>query len=328
MLDSPITLQDLEFINHIKKNKDYYQNYLDMKNSIIPSLPLYWLGFGLAKISASYASDICMGHDILSNFNSALCYQRYQNCNMPILVTLGGKGDDIVAMAKNIAEQRKIVGLVTANPKTKILEIFNKNIVFSHIGNYPSRDKRFVNLNGIISLSVFCESFINKFFHINLPAVNLNLSKINQYCNQIHLDLIKQPSWQNGIIILGIGYNTCIEHTWKAILQESGVASVTWQDIKDYTHGDHFFVSLNKNYIFLLIENSQTKTYVDIFEERFSQICQVHRIKLSSDIKVAFWENLFYVSCLTNYLSHYLNYEGKRPPKNSLVYSWRGWGNL
>lgn len=327
MLDSIITQQNIDDINHTSLNTDIYQyigtlGYLSNK-------PLHWIGSGLAKISASYANDLCIKYKILSHFNSALHYRNYQDIGIPILVSLGGKGDDAIHVAKYMAQHNQNVGLITANHQSSILKIFEQNIISAFLGTYPEKDKRFVNLQGIIALSTFCEKFIH-YFCINntLTPIILNLTNINLITSNICEALVSNRFWQNSIIVLGTGYNSAIEHTWKSIMHESCITHIIWQDIKDYTHGDHLLISQFKNYSFILIENEQTKAYTDIFLERFSTICQVNKITIPLDTRQAFWENLCYVSCLANHLSYYIGYQGKRPPKDPIIYNWRGWGNL
>lgn len=327
MLDSIITQKNIDDINHDLLDTDMY-HYIGVLGCLLDQ-PLNWVGSGLAKISASYANDLCKTYKIYSHFNPPLSYRHHQDVGVPVLVSLGGKGDDAINTAKNMAQYNQNVGLITANRQSPILKVFEKNILSACLGTYPEKDKRFVNLRGIIALSVFCEKFIHYFCTNNiLMPIKFDLTNINLVAYNIYQTLIKNPIWQNNIIVLGTGYNSVIEHTWKSIMHESCITHIIWQDLKDYTHGDHLLIGQFKNYSFILIENEQTKPYVDIFLERFSTICQVHKITISLDTRQAFWENLCYVSCLANHLSHSLGYQGQRPPKDPIIYNWYGWGSL
>lgn len=303
----------------------YSSNEFILNNKIEIFSNLRWIGSGLAKISASYANDICVSNRIISNFNSSLHYKHYKT-GTPILISLGGKGDDAINISKEIKNSIQ-KGFVTCNKNSIIYDILGKCSSFSN-PSYPDKDDRFVNLNGIIALSYLSEAFVFKHLGKEKNNILLNTDKIETNTSELFNKITKLHNWNNNIYILGIGYNSSIEHSWRSILQESAISQISWQDIKDYTHGDHSFSSLNPNKIFILLDNNETEKYCDIFEKRFSQICQVHRIKLSSNITHAFWENLFYIISISHKLSCHLGFQGKRPTKNELVYSWKGWGNL
>ncbi len=294
-----------------------------------------WIASGLAKISASYACSLCeLNSKVTSDFYTPLKYKINKNkseFDMPILVTLGGKGSDALDIANLIYDDEDVMGLVTANIDSSIIPLFMKKDSFLCIGEYPKQDKRFVNINGIVCLSHLCEKFVSVIYSsVNVFDLELlDYRDIMLKSKHISNCIINVKNWQEKIIILGVGYNSFYEHTWRSILQESGVSSIRWQDIKDFTHGEHQYIGLCKEkYIFLILETDDVTEYAEMFECRFENISQVHRIKLSNSIQRSFWENLYYVIYLSNELSIHLGFYGKRPPKNELVDSWRNWGRL
>ena len=319
----PITNKEIDLINSLR-NKHYKFKALECNDGY------FWIASGLAKISAAYGNDICNQNNLISTFNSALNYKLHVNQRfMPILVSLGGKGEDAVDIAKLIVSRSQKAGLITANSDSLVEKILIDIDLIKLIGSYPQRDKRFINLKGVLALSIYCEIYA---FSLNnssqiLPLL-IDIKEIEEKAELIFRDIITHANWRNNLVVLGSGYNSAIEYTWKAILQEAGIASVRWYDIKDYTHGEHQYSIVNEDLIYIIIETDDVKLYSEIFETRFSKITTVYRIKISSNLSTNFWENLIYVSNLASILSHYCGYEGNRPPKDLLRDSWRGWGRL
>ncbi len=316
----PITKTEIDLINSLRNKQQEFKE-LEYNNGY------FWIASGLAKISAAYGNDICNRNNLLSTFNSALNYKLNPNQRfMPILVSLGGKGEDAVDLAKLIVSRSKRAGLVTANSESLVEKILRDIDLIKFIGKYPQRDKRFINLKGVLALSIYSEIYSLSLNNNNLQISPLlvDLKDIEQKTEFVYTDIITHANWRNNIVVLGAGYNSAIEYTWKAILQESGIAAVRWYDIKDYTHGEHQYSVVNEDLIYIIIETDELKLYSEIFETRFSKIATVHKIKISNNLLTNFWENLIYVSNLAFILSHHCGYAGNRPPKDLLIDSWRG----
>ncbi|TOG45950.1 hypothetical protein CGJ01_21665, partial [Vibrio parahaemolyticus] len=193
------------------------------------------------------------------------------------------------------------------------------------------RDKRFVNIKSILTLTALAEEYARKQFDLPLPE--LDLQSCAQQAEVIGMraaeQFIENFSWRTKqLIVVGKGYNNPLEHVWKSILAEAGIMTPTWVDIKDFTHGDHRHVSLYQNHAFLLLEQPEIREYCDIFERRFGQIYPVERVSLAGMFREQFWLNLLTAIFFTHRLTYEQGYNGNRPPKNEQVHSWRGWGRL
>ncbi|MGF1832609.1 hypothetical protein [Photobacterium sanguinicancri] len=292
-----------------------------------------WLGSGFAKIAASYGAELCVNNGIVSTFMSAVDYKSspLKTYFFPILLSFAGKGEDAIDTAENMANASSKAGIITCNSDSGAVEKLSA-ISRSHLfGLFPKRDKRFVNIKSILTLTALAEEYARKQFDLPLPK--LDLQSCAQQAEVIGMraaeQFIEHFSWRTKqLIIVGKGYNNPLDHVWKSILAEAGIMTPTWVDIKDFTHGDHRHVSLYQNHAFLLLEQPEIKEYCDIFEPRFNQIYPVERINLTGTFREQFWVSLFAALFFTHRLTYEQGHDGCRPPQNELVHSWREWGRL
>lgn len=289
-----------------------------------------WIGSGLAKIPASYGCDLCNLHGINSFFYSALQYRNIKHSNLiPFLVTLAGKGNDAINTAKNMLLKSKQCGIITCSDSSECLNLLKNSLSYQVIGKFPELDNlRFVNIKGIITLSALVETFLED--ELNIKRSKIDYKRIYNKANNALSNIRKKIKsiCDVELIIIGEGYNTSIQYTWESILAESGVKMPIWKDIKDFTHGDVRYNSLNKNCVMLILETSDNKEYTDILYSRFKDIFITELLYLGKEYTEIFWSNLFFVIFITHMLSISLGYKGERPPRDPIVHSWREWGNL
>lgn len=337
LVTSAETSPDIPHINFDKDASIWY----DTKNSAemisdeaICHKSIIWLGSGLAKIAASYGNELCVSKGISSKFASPLDYAFMPShiVDIPILVTLAGKGEDAVDTARNMVARANRTGIVTCDRKGDAFRVLGNTLHYGITGFFPERDKRFINLRSVISLSALAERVVEE-GAATLDSEAFDLVKLSKEAarlgRKVAMKLSAQPHWkEKQWVILGRGLDNCYRHTWCSLLAEAGVATPVWTDIKDYTHGDHRAASLHKNQIFLLVGEPCTDEFCDIFEERFSTCFPVDRIRLDGDVRTRFWFNLFCALSVTHYLSHKRGYGGKRPPKDPVIHNWRHWGHM
>lgn len=292
-----------------------------------------WLASGLAKIAASYCSELCVTNGILSCFMSALEYKTspLRKSGFPILTSFAGKGEDAVDTAKNMVDATSSAGVITCGSNSDVVKQFSELNLSYMFGKFPERDERFVNVRSILMLAAIAEKYAHQQFKLTLS--DIDLYSCAQQAEVMGLQAAERFSenfsWRTKqLIIVGKGYNNPLGHTWRSILAEAGIMTPIWVDIKDFTHGDHRHVSLHKEHAFLLLEQPEIKNYCDIFEPRFNQLYAVERISLVGEFRNQFWLSLFAALFFTHRLTYEQGYDGNRPPQNVLVHSWRDWGKL
>lgn len=297
-----------------------------------------WIGSGLAKIPAAYGAGLIQQYTGKSSqLISALDY-----CNkpflkdFPILISLKGENEDAVGVAKSIANRSiKETVLITGDTEGRAalaLRSVRHSIISA---SFPPRDHRCVNINSVFMLSTLVYRLINQTFPkehnnwITHDSIYTAFKKASTDSYVISNYIASIDDWsKKQLIILGQGFSSELTLTWQAILSESGITNPIILDIKDYTHGDHLATIKNESVFFLIIKTPNIEKVVDVFISRFSKKFNIVTIPLIMSGPTAFWENLFYSFNVTSLLSSLLGYGGKRPPRDPLVHSWRGWGEI
>ncbi|EPL1604725.1 TPA: hypothetical protein QCI27_000878 [Enterobacter roggenkampii] len=303
--------------------------FIEFPSSKLP----VWLGSGYAKISASHGAELCKLNGIYSTSLSPLEYKisSLKPSFYPILLSFSGKGEDAIDTAKNMSTNSDYAGVITCKYNAEAVMQLSSLPCSQLSSDFPDRDDRFVNIRSILTLTALTEKYTHQQFKIALSKLDFQAcaQKAEMMGTFAAERFIEDFSWQTKqLIIVGKGYDNPLKHVWTSILSEAGIMTPTWVDIKDFTHGDYRHASLYHNHIFLLIDQPEINFYCDIFEERFSQILPVERIKLTGKYREQFWLNLFTSLYFTHRLTYEQGHDGKRPPKNELVHSWRGWGQL
>lgn len=315
-----------ELFAQVEKSQSNIINFPSPKHPI-------WLGSGFAKIAASYGAELCITNGIVSTFMSAVDYKSspIKACSLPILLSFAGKGEDAIDTAENMARTSSEAGLITCSSDSDAVKKLSTTRSSYLFGQAPERDKRFVNIKSILTLTALAEEYARRQFKLSLPKIDLKscVQKAEVTGMRAAEQFIEHFSWRTKqLIIVGKGYNNPLEHVWKSILSEAGIMTPTWVDIKDFTHGDHRHVSLHQNHAFLVLEQPEIKEYCDIFVARFAQVYPVELIHCGGTFRGQFWSGLLTALFFTHRLTYEQGYNGNRPPKNELVHSWRGWGRL
>ncbi|WP_312382403.1 hypothetical protein [Atlantibacter subterraneus] len=331
-LPDPDVLAPLGLENDFDRLRNINPTYVAGRYSVSSEPRMLWLGAGLSKIAASYADELCQHNDINSSYNSYLSLINHPGLNKktPVIISIAGKHEDAVNAGKLVSSKCVDVGVVScdhASELVKVLETCDVNIHGAFIP-FPERDKRFINIRSVITLSQGVECYVKRFLNIDVKyqriseAVRLQAAKVSAF-------LAKIPSFsEKNVIILTNGDHGMLQETWRSLLCESGVHSPMFFDIKDYTHGDHRYASIRQNCFYIVLSTPDIKKFVDIFTDRFSELFYVHVIDLPQPISERFWSNLYIALHMTHAMSCYLGYQGSRPEKNALVHSWRGWGEI
>ena len=312
----------------------------DFSSAFAGTAPLVWIGTGLGKISASYGSSLV--HQLTGRTSSFVtplqfCHSAKSRC-IPILVSLRGSNPDVFDTACCIGDQRpRRAVFITADPHNPSVARIptDRTELFVASGPLPPRDTRFINLNSVIVLSALTDALIRAAVrHKDQSRISEDLLATCFYrTGNAAVDVARRISetedWQSRhFIILADGIASPLALAWSSILAEAGVATASVTDIKDYTHGDHAAAVLHGNIRFIIIRHSSTSVVADIFYERFSTRFPVSMIQLEHSGALLFWENLFFAASVTSALSHALGYRGDRPPRDTAVHQWRGWGSV
>jgi hypothetical protein len=227
--------------------------------------------------------------------------------------------------------------LITADPTGRAAEQLKggKTETFLTSLPLPPRDKRFVNLKSVIALSALAQSFVRLVAHDLAPpriddnALVATFERTFQLAAETALHISGIVDWQkHHCIILTDGPASPLAITWSSLLAESGVATASVGDLKDYTHGDHTAAILHGNVRFVVLRHTGTAVSSDLFSRRFSTRLQVSVIDLEHSGDMLFWENLFYAAGVVSALSHVLGFQGGRPPRDPEVHQWRDWGSI
>ncbi len=199
----------------------------------------------------------------------------------------------------------------------------------------PERDKRFVNFKSILTLSAITNRLVygalekaeslevdyRKLYGAWSVAENAAVRISDQICSV--------PGWERKqLIILAEGAYSELGIAWQSVLSEAGIANPVCLDMKDYTHGDHLVASRTKNAIYLVIGHKGVSSVSRTFIGRFSTLFPVCSLELQTDPQYHFWENIFAVGGVTSELTGALGYYNKRPEKDPVIWSWRGWGSM
>lgn len=299
-----------------------------------------WIASGLAKISASYGASMMQkigGHP--SRLMSALDYCQTSRLRcLPLLVTLKGRNSDAIGVAKAITDRNTPNALVLTGDRDgqASRHLMNSNTKVALIeATLPDKDKRFVNCKSIFMLSALTHRLVSQALQtdegclINQTSLIRAFYIVGQKAKNLVGQLTAVERWQERqIIILADGLVGELAITWQSILAESGIATSVCMDIKDYTHGDHLAASRTGTSIFLIIRHGSIRSLCDIFTQRFEVLYPVFTVDLECDGALRYWENLFFACNSAALLTSALGYPGSRPPKNPVVWAWRGWGEV
>lgn len=295
-------------------------------------LRMLWLAAGLSKIAASYADALCQQHDVISEYSSYLSLIGMHNLSrkVPVIISVAGKHEDAINTAKIVSTKCVKGGLVSCSSDSMLVDVMKRSDIelYTTYIPFPERDERFVNIRSIIAMCRGVESYIRK--HLNLEISFRDITDSTREQAQLATTFISGVTSfsRKSLIILTNGDHGMLQESWRSLLCESGVHSPLFFDIKDYTHGDHRHASLQQNCFFIVLATPDIQSFVDIFYGRFSQIFEVHVIKLPQIISARFWSNLYIALHVTHAMSCYIGYHGTRPAKNALIHSWRGWGDI
>lgn len=80
--------------------------------------------------------------------------------------------------------------------------------------------------------------------------------------------------------------------------------------------------------MYLVIGNKGLSSVSRAFIERFSTVFPVIPLELDGDERYHFWENLFAVGGSASEMTRPLGYYNERPPKDPIIWGWRGWGRM
>ncbi|MDN3562079.1 hypothetical protein [Vreelandella neptunia] len=331
-----LTLDDLEMITARVSDTTQIPD-VDVLKSACASV---WVGSGLAKISAAYGAALTEQYTgYPSHVMSALdfCQKPFLR-SLPVLVSLKGRHEDAVDVAKSVA--RRSSGnaiLITGEPEGPAALVLKDGSLTSSIvtASFPERDQRFVNCGSIFMLSALVYQVIRQSLGMDVIG-NIDESKLTKAffkagegAYMIAQGIISIEDWQNRqLIILGQGLGSDLMLSWQSVFAEAGIVTPIFLDIKDYTHGDHLAAARSNNVIFLVIQHPSIENICHIFASRFSTRFPVMVIPLESNGPVRFWENLFYCCNTADALTKALGYHGKRPPKDPIIHGWREWGKL
>jgi len=299
-----------------------------------------WIASGLAKISAAYGAAMVEKHVGLPGrlISAAEYCQKPLLRALPVLVSLKGQHEDAVDVAQSIVSRTSLESvLITGYPEGSAARALKDPRATPHIvsASLPIRDHRFVNCGSIFMLSALVHRLIEQAFGpdfigaIHDQDLTHAFWRAREGAQAIASGITDVKDWRNKqLIVLGQGLCSELTLTWQSIFAESGIATVTCLDLKDYTHGDHAAAIRADNAIFILIPHSGYEDMVAIFAERFDTRFPVLVVPLASQGPTRFWESLFYCCNTAGLLTHHLGYGGKRPPRDQTVHSWRGWGRL
>ena len=284
----------------------------------LPNLPTTWIGTGLSKIAAAYGSDLTRHfHGQLAFFQTPLQFANDPVKNYACIVTLGAKHPDIT-QALSMASLHNGGTCVTANPSPDLPVKID-----SFTGAFPEKDRRFVNCNSILCMSIYVEQYLNVLSCDFVEKINASTA-----ISQKILDSLYKFNWRSKkIVIVSPGTLTSSEHIWKTVFAEAGITDVHYVDIKDYTHGEYLTALNMKNYGFIVISTPATHNLADIFFKRFIEKFEVTRIDIPKDnIQEQFWIELLTALHIAEGLSRGIGFKGQRPPSGPD--SWRGWGDM
>ena len=327
---------DLEFVVTCLKYQIISENAIAFRNAV----PFVWIGTGLAKIAASYGSVRL--HQLTGRpswFVTPLqfCQSTAQLC-IPVLVSLRGANTDVIDTASYIRQQQPSQAvLITTDPTGRAAEQLkgSKTETFLTSLPLPPRDKRFVNLKSVIALSALAQAFVRLVAHdLAPPRIDENalvaiFERTSRLAAETALHISGSVDWQkHHCVILTDGSASPLALTWSSLLAESGVATASVGDLKDYTHGDHTAAILHGNVRFVVLRHTSTAISSDLFSQRLSTRLQVSVIVLKHSGDMLFWENLLYAAGVVSALSHVLGFQGSRPPRDPEVHQWRDWGSV
>lgn len=311
-----------------------------------------WIASGLAKISAVYGASLLQRiAGSPSRYVTPLEYVQNQRIYcLPVLISLRGEHADAIEVAKAVVNrevERSI--LLSCFPlgsagKIMLQRPASKCQIASVVASAaaPERDERFVNFKSVLTLSAITNRLVYGALGIEKSLCKYS-SKLNFDYKDIYFawrfalkaairisdQICSIPEWeQKQLIILTEGACSELGVAWQSVLSEAGVTNPVCLDIKDYTHGDHLVASRTKNAIYLVVYNKDISSVSRIFIDRFSTIFPVISFELQTDRQYNFWENIFTVGGVTSELTGALGYYNKRPEKDPVIWSWRGWGSM
>lgn len=304
-----------------------------------------WIASGLAKISAVYGASLMQKiAGAPSRFTSPLEYVQNQRVKcLPVLISLRGEHSDAVEVAQSIVDrevERSIIMSCTPfGPAGKVMlnRPHSNKYVATGVASaqLPDRDKRFVNFKSILTLSGISNRLVcDALGHPDEMKVDFKhlysaWDRAERVSARIADQICSTEGWeQKQLFILTEGATSDLGIAWQSVLSEAGIANPICLDIKDYTHGDHLVASRTKNAMFLVVSHKGLSSVSGAFVERFRTIFPVFHLDLEGDERYYFWENIFTVGGVASEMTKQLGYYNERPPKDPIVWSWRGWGRM
>ncbi|AIB42911.1 hypothetical protein [Pseudomonas sp. WCS374] len=312
---------------------------------LLESSSTVWVASGLAKIPAVYGASLMQKIvGAPSRFVSPLEYVQNQRIRcLPVLISLRGEHADAIEVAHAIAdrevERSIIVTCTPSGPAGKVLldrSPTDKDLATGVASaQLPDRDRRFVNFKSILALSGITNRLVSHALNcpeemkVDLRDLRNAWGRAQQASAKIAEQICSVEDWQQKqLFVLTEGVYSELAIAWQSVLSEAGISNPICLDIKDYTHGDHLVASRTKNAMYLVIGHKELSSVSRAFIERFSTMFPVFSLELVGDERYHFWENIFTVGGSTSEMTRALGYYNERPPKDPVIWSWRGWGHM
>lgn len=261
---------------------------------------------------------------------------------LPVLISLRGEHSDAVEVAQSIVdrevERSIVISCTPSGPAGRVMLARPAgNCVASAVASsrLPDRDKRFVNFKSILALAglsnrLVCDALdYPEEMKVDFMQLSSAWGRAGLASASVADQICSVEGWERKqLFILTEGAGSELAISWQSVFSEAGIANPICLDIKDYTHGDHLVASRTKNAMYLVIGHKGLSSVSKAFIERFSTMFPVIALELEGEERYHFWENLFTAGGAASEMTKALGYYNERPPKDPVVWSWRGWGRM
>jgi hypothetical protein len=326
---------DLELI-HVETQKS---SPVKAAEAVVAASSCLWIASGLAKLPAHHGASLLRKERGTASFAmTALEYCSAPRMHsLPILVTLRGRGDDAVDVARSIESRGEHQALlVTGDTEGKAAAYLAQSSteLLLATATLPDRDSRLVNFKGILALSaavsrLAIQAVSGPKGHLSIDALEAHFDRAAEQAPEIANAITNVADWRTRkLIVFSDGPVSELSICWQAILGEGGISNVLCCDIKDFTHGDHLALCHSRDAIALILRHGTTRVSASIVADRFAVLLPTIVLDFQGEGKELYWENLFVCCNVAMALAASLGYGQGRPPRSELVRGWRNWGRI
>lgn len=288
-----------------------------------------WIGSGLSRIAADLGRRSLLDRaGTPGTLFTPLdyCASRADGY-LPVLVTYGGKNLDIHQVGRSILRAKiRAAVVLTGTAAAPVARSLRNGGVDTEVVTLPDHEPehRFVAIRAAWGLAAMAQQTAGVIPR-DLDAAYERAARASAAC----LGALRGvPDWRaRRWILLGGGSNDPAAIALEVLLGESGLATASRVDLKDFTHGRYNALHRGDAGLVLLAGDGD-RALARTLQKRFAARCPVLILDAAGDPFEAVWEHLFAAGFLVTALLRAEGASLERPLKPSEASRWANWGTI